>query len=57
MKRYTAVSTITERDLKTFHNKIIKEVEMYQTDDFLVEIQYSYCGEYYSALILQYKEV
>jgi hypothetical protein len=57
MKRYTAVSTITESNLKDFHNSLIKEVEAYQIGDFLVELQYSYCGDSYSALILQYKEM
>lgn len=57
MKRYSAVSTITRNNLKDFHNDLIKEVIAYQIDDFLVEIQYSYCGDSYSALILQYKEM
>ena len=56
MKTYTAFSIITRNDLTNFHNDLIKEVEAYQTDDFLVEIQYSYCGNSYSALILQYQE-
>lgn len=57
MKRYTAISTITRNNLKDFHNDLIKEVEVYQVNDFLVKIQYSYCGDSYSALILQYKEM
>ena len=56
MKTYTAVSTIVRDNLKDFHNDLIKEVEAYQVNDFCVEIQYSYCGDSYSALILQYKE-
>ena len=56
MKKYTAISTIARSDLTDFHNDLIKEIETYQIDDFSVEILYRNRDDFYSAIILQYKE-
>lgn len=56
MKVIYATALVTEPNADTFLDNISKHIDNYQIAGYDVEIQYKPIGNYFSALIIAYKE-
>lgn len=56
MKVIYETALVTQPNADTFLNNISKHIDNYQTKGYDVEIQYKPFGNYFSALIIAYKD-